>query len=159
MELYLLRHGIAENQKPGDLDSGRALTADGREKLACVLKAARRAGVTPSLILTSPYVRAVQTAEAAAVTLNFDGHVIQSKSFTPDSTPESAWQEIRDYQGESAILLASHEPLLSQLAAYLLGSPSLRIDVKKASLIRIDLDGFRSVPAGVLRWMLTASLA
>ena len=159
MELYLLRHGIAENQRPGESDSLRALTAEGREKLDSVLKTARHARVEPSLILSSTYVRAIQTAEAAAKALKCTEPVIQSPTFTPDARPEAAWKELRDYQGQRAVLLASHEPFLGQFVAYLLAAPSLRVDVRKASLIRIDLDTFRPVPHGTLRWMLTPSVS
>ena len=62
MQIYLLRHGIAEDAKPGRPDSERALTDEGRAKLRRVLKRARTADVTPSLILSSPYRRAMETA-------------------------------------------------------------------------------------------------
>jgi phosphohistidine phosphatase SixA len=63
VQIYLLRHGIAENSTP---DSDRALTPEGREKLRRVLARARDADVAPSLILSSPYRRALETAEIAA---------------------------------------------------------------------------------------------
>ena len=58
MEIYVLRHGIAEEPKAGAPDSARALTDTGRERLRAVLEHAHEAGVKPSLILTSPYRRA-----------------------------------------------------------------------------------------------------
>jgi phosphohistidine phosphatase len=63
VQIYLLRHGIAENTTP---DSERALTPEGREKLRRVLARARAADVALSLILSSPYRRAIETAEIAA---------------------------------------------------------------------------------------------
>ena len=70
MQIYLLRHGIAENASPGQPDSERALTAEGREKLRRVLKRARSAEVNPGAILSSPYKRALETAEVAAEALD-----------------------------------------------------------------------------------------
>jgi phosphohistidine phosphatase len=158
MELYLFRHGIAEDGDPGSPDSARELTDDGREKAAAVVKMARKTGVRPSLILTSPYVRARQTAQIAADELAFEGDILNIDSLVPHSSPEKVWQSIRDHADETAILLAGHEPLLSQLVAWLLNAPSLRVEMKKAALVRIDVEAPRAgrvgPPHGVLRWMM-----
>jgi len=158
MELYLLRHGAAEDGRPGTSDSARQLTDEGREKTASVLQAARRAGVNPSLILSSPYIRAKQTADIAAKELQYKGQVELIESLTPHGTEERVWADIRDYSEEPSVLLAGHEPLLSILAAYLLNAPSLRVDMKKSALIRIDCPTLGAVPYGVLRWMLVPKL-
>jgi phosphohistidine phosphatase len=158
MELYLLRHGIAQDARPGTADSARELTAEGREKTAAVLKLARQGGVNPSLILSSPYLRAHETAKIAAREVDYKGDIELADSLVPHGTPEKVWADLRDRAHEPAILLASHEPLLSTLVAYLLNAPSLRVDMKKAALVRIDIDGIRGVPHGVLRWMLVPKL-
>jgi phosphohistidine phosphatase len=159
MELYVIRHGIAEDARAGSPDSARELTDEGREKVAAVAKMARRAGVEPSLIISSPYVRAVQTAKVAAEEFGYSGHVLKTETLVPFGTPKSVWDELRDHAGEAAILVAGHEPLLSQLVAYLLGAPSTEVEMKKATLVRIDLSAARPIPKGTLRWMITARLA
>lgn len=153
MELYLFRHGIAEEGAPGKPDSARALTPEGMEKIATVVKIAERSGLEPSLILTSPYVRARQTAQIAADELAYRGPVLSIESLVPHGTPEAVWRDVRDHAHESAILLSGHEPLLSHLVAWLLNAPSLRVEIKKAALVRIDLDSLRPQPHGTLRWM------
>lgn len=159
MQIYLLRHGIAEDGAPGRPDSERALTPEGREKLNRVLHRARGAGVTPSLILSSPYRRALETAEAAAGVLGYEGKIVKTRALVPDAPPFDTWEEIRKRPQESAILLASHEPLMSTLAAFLLASPALAVDMKKAALLRVDCDRIGPEPRGVLKWMLTPSTA
>ena len=159
MEIYLLRHGIADNGRPGGRDSDRALTDEGREKLRRVLKRARQAGVKPSLILASPYLRAVQTADIAAETLEYRGEIVKTQGLVPNASPQDAWQEICSRRSEAAILLASHEPLMSSMAAFLLSSPGLQVEMKKGALARVDCDHFGPVPHGTLKWMLTAALA
>jgi phosphohistidine phosphatase len=159
MELYLLRHGIAENGRPGSPDSARELTDEGREKTAAVLKRASQAGVEPSLILSSPYVRARQTANIAAKELGYRGDLELLDSLVPNGTPEKVWADVRDRADEPAILLAGHEPLMGALVAYLLNAPSLRIDMKKAALVCIEVESVGAVPRGVLRWMLIPRLA
>jgi phosphohistidine phosphatase len=159
MEIYILRHGIAEDAPPGQPDSERALTADGRKKLRSVLRTAVSAGVAPSLILTSPYKRALQTAQLAAEIMDYKGELLRTKALEPNSAPKAVWDEIRVHKDEARILLAGHEPLFSRLTAYLLASPNLQVDFKKGAIACIELDRFPAEPHGVLRWMLTPKLA
>lgn len=158
MRLYLLRHAIAE-EGFGKPDSERNLVADGKKKLREVLKLAQNADVKPSVLLSSPYKRALQTAEIAADVLGYQRGILQSNAFIPSSNPADAWEEIRIRKGEAEILIASHEPLMSTLAAFLLNSPAFRVDFKKSGLMAIDLDTFGPSPHGTLAWYLTPKLA
>ena len=159
MELYILRHGIAEDGHAELPDEQRQLTAEGRSKLREVLKVARRAGVSPSLIVTSPLVRAVQTAEIAAEELSYNSELVRNRALIPEADPRDTWTEIRLHSDESQLLLSSHNPLCASLAGYLLGSRNLWVDYKKGAILRIDLDRFGPEPHGVLRWFLTPKLA
>jgi phosphohistidine phosphatase len=159
MELYILRHGIAENGKLGGRDADRELTPEGKRKLRDTLKLAAAAGVKPECILTSPYVRAVQTAEIAADVFGHRRDLLRTEALVPDSEPERVWEEIRVQKGTESVLLSGHEPLLSRVVAYLLGTPSLNVDMKKGALVRIDLEQFGATPRGVLKWMLVPKLA
>ena len=158
MRIYLLRHGIAEDGY-GKPDSERALTPEGIKKLHEVMKTLRDADVSPTLVISSPYKRALQTAEIAVQDLGFQGSFETSTALTPDSNPRDAWSEVRTRKGEAEVLLVGHEPLFSSLTAFLLNSPSLMIDFKKAGIIAIDMAGFGPQPHGVLRWYLTPKLA
>jgi phosphohistidine phosphatase len=159
VQLYLLRHGIAEVGKAGSRDSDRALTPEGRRKLREVLRTAKQGGVAPSLIMTSPYVRAVETAVVASGVLGYKEELLRTKALVPDSSPSDAWDEVRVHKDVEALMLVGHEPLFSALAAYLLGTPSLRIDFKKGALARIDIEQFGAHPRGILRWFVTPRMA
>ncbi|HTR35329.1 MAG TPA: phosphohistidine phosphatase SixA [Bryobacteraceae bacterium] len=159
MEIYLLRHGIAEDGQVGQPDAERVLTADGKKKLRNVLRAAAAAGVAPSLILTSPYKRAVQTAQLAAEILDYKGELLRTKALEPGSSPKPVWDEIRVHKDESRILLSGHEPLFSRLTAYLLNAPELQIDFKKGAIACVEVERFTADPHGVLRWYLTPKIA
>jgi len=159
MQIYILRHGIAEEGRPGHPDAGRALTDEGREKVRRVLSRARGAGCAPSLILSSPYRRALETAETAAEVLGYHGKIARSFTLEPEAAPFPVWDEIRSRPGESGILLASHEPLVSTLVAFLLSSPSLLVEMKKAALVRVDCVRLKPEPDGILKWMLTPAIA
>jgi phosphohistidine phosphatase len=159
MELYLLRHAIAEENSPSGRDADRRLTEEGRDKLRRVLKRAASAGVEPSLILSSPYKRALETAEIAAAELRYKGEILRVGSLTPDSSPPSIWSDVRDHRDQPSILLAGHEPLFSATVAWLLGSQHSMVDFRKAALVRIDVHSFGPAPQGVLQWMLTPKVA
>lgn len=160
MQIYLLRHAIAEDPRPGLKDPDRKLTREGVDKLDRVLKIARLAAVEPSLLASSPYRRALETARAAAAELGYQGQILTWESLTPGSSPESVWDDIRAHAaGTEQLLLAGHEPLFSALAAYLLGEPSISVDFKKAGLMRIDLPRLGPRPRGILEWYLTPKLA
>ncbi len=159
MELYLLRHGIAEERAASGHDADRALTDDGRKKLRHVLSRARKASVTPTLILSSPLKRAFETAEIAAKELGYSSEISITNSLTPDSSPHRVWTEIRAHRDEPSILLAGHEPLFSATVAWFLGSPRSMVDFKKAALVRIDFESLGPEPRGVLQWMITPKLS
>ena len=159
MQVYLLRHGLAEEDRSGLSDADRALTQDGRRKLRQTLEAALRADVRPTLILTSPLKRAVETAEIAQEVLRYKGQLLRTDALLPGSGVTGVWDEIRVHANETAIILVGHNPLFAELTGYLLGAPELHVDVKKGSILRIDFEGISSRPKGILRWFLVAKLA
>jgi phosphohistidine phosphatase len=158
MEIYLLRHGIAEEQSSSGRDADRRLTDEGREKLRKVLGCARAAGVSPSLILTSPYLRAVETAEVAARELGYKGDLEHTEALVPEGTPHELWQELREHRDEAAILAAGHGPLFPSMVSYLLGSTRSMVDFRKGALVRIDVESLGAEPYGILRWMITSKI-
>ena len=158
MEIYILRHGNAAEPHAGMKDADRALTPEGAKKLQSVLRRARGVDVKPSIIVTSPYRRARETAQVAAQVLPGGPTLVESRSLTPESSPEAVWEAIRAHKSEPQIMIVGHEPLLSLVYAYLLGSP-VQIDVKKGSLGRVDVDRFIAQPRGWLRWLIYPKLA
>jgi len=159
MEIYILRHGIAEDGHAGQPDSERALTPEGKKKLRATLRTARDAGMNPTLVMTSPLRRAVQTAQIAAEVLDYKGEILRTKALAPSSSPRGVWDEVRVHKDERQILLAGHEPLFSSLAAFLLGTPNLQTDFKKGAIVRIDVERFAAEAHGILKWMLVPKLA
>ena len=158
MQLYILRHGIAENGKPGGSDPDRVLTAEGKKKLRETLRVVQRAGVAPELMISSPYIRAMETAAIAMEVLGCKQALLQTNVLIPSSDPKPVWEEIRVHKSVASLMLVGHEPLLSALAAFLLGAPSVYVDMKKGAIIRIDIDSFGAQPRGVLKWMLVPKL-
>ena len=158
MEIYILRHGIAEEGAPGRPDSERRLTSEGKDKLRATLACARQAGVKPGVVLSSPYVRTRETAEVARQELKLrDVTIIESSTLTPMEDAEQAWSEIRVHKDTAQLLVVGHEPHLSSLISFLIGGGA--IDFKKGALARVDVDSLGPRPSGALVWLLTAKLA
>jgi phosphohistidine phosphatase len=160
MEVYLLRHGIADDDSPTGRDADRPLTSQGRRKLHELLAVAAAAGVAPDVIVSSPYVRARQTAEIAREVLGCKEELHFANALVPEADPEEVWMEVRNaYRGSAAILLASHEPLMGRCLGFLLGHPGMFVDFKKGALARVDVEGIGIQPRGILKWMLVPKLA
>lgn len=155
MILYVLRHAIAQERRPGRPDATRALTDEGREKLARVLKQARRSGVKPTVILSSPLVRAVQTAQLAAEALDYHSDIVETPALAPKASAAATWEALRQYQGQPEILISGHEPHLSGFIAFALAAPGLKLELKKSALACIHLDRRARTPHGILEWILT----
>jgi phosphohistidine phosphatase len=154
-ELYLLRHGIAEPRRKGLADQDRQLTDEGRQKLEVVLARARAAKVTPSIIVASPFVRAVQTAEAAAKVLAPKARIIPSETLVPGSSPEALWKELRKQAVKGSVLIAGHEPLLGEAISFLVAVDHAVVDLKKGALACLIIDPKQKNPNGVLEWLIT----
>jgi len=105
MQIFLLRHGIPEPAQAGRNDSDRSLLPEAGDPLRAVLGAARAAGVQPTLIMTSPYRRAVETAKMARAEFGYTGDILRSDALRPGCGPEEIWSEIRTHKSEEHILL------------------------------------------------------
>jgi phosphohistidine phosphatase SixA len=142
-----------------DLPAIRPVPDHSAPQTAEVVGLALKSHGRPTMRLSSPYDRARQAADIAAKELDYKGHIIESEALVRHSSPEAVWREIRDHVDQSAILLASHEQLLSHTVAYLLNSPALRVEIKKAAMVRIEVESLRAAPHGILRWMIVPKMA
>jgi phosphohistidine phosphatase len=157
MDVYVLRHGEAEERETGLADRDRKLTAKGKRDLKDVLRLARKAEVAPNLILTSPLRRAQETAAIAADVLGCK-HVLETRNLLPGASPEQIWKEIVTDHKVEKIVLAGHQPHLGSLIGLLLEA-AVMVDLKKGSMVRIETHGKLGPPRGVLKWMITTKLA
>ena len=157
MEIYILRHGEAEPDATGRADRDRELTSGGKRDLKSVLQMARKAGVAPQMILTSPLKRAQETAEIAAEILRVK-RVVETRNLLPGASPDLVWKEIGAHHKVEEILLAGHQPHVGRLAALLLEA-AVMVDFKKSALMRIATQTSLGPPRGVLKWMLTPKIA
>ena len=159
MRLYILRHGIAEDAAAGQSDESRRLTDEGRGKTRRVMARARQAGVRPAVILTSPYPRAAATAQIAQEALSLAEAPIETERLAPYANVFELWEEIRGYPHVNELMVVGHNPLLGDLAAWLLGARGGAAPMKKSALASIDIPCLSPAPRGTLIWLLTPKSA
>jgi phosphohistidine phosphatase len=162
MDLYILRHAIAEAHSasiPGG-DSQRRLTAEGEKKMRRIARAMKATELAFDLVLSSPYIRAKQTAAIVAEVSQPAREVEFSANLAPDGNPKELIDELRRRHGRSkSILLVGHEPYLSRLISLLVsGDTSIAIDLKKAGLCKLSLDTLHYGRCATLEWLLTPRL-
>lgn len=162
MKLYLVRHAIAEEAgTPGyEDDSLRPLTEKGREKMKKIAQALCEVGVEPDLIVSSPFVRARQTADILARELKYKKEPAYSDSLVPTGEPNDMIGEINEKYAVDELMLVGHEPNLSSLAGVLLaGNPGLSINLKKGGVCCLSVDDLRYDRKATLEWLLTPKIA
>jgi phosphohistidine phosphatase len=147
MNLYLLRHGIAVDPSAPDFakDAERPLTPKGRRRLLQIAKAMGVLKIAPDVILSSPYVRAKQTAEIVAKLLKRRKKLKFTDELTPGGNPKALIQQLNELRPKPKnILIIGHEPYLSKLIALLTaGNTNMEIDLKKGSLCKLETESLR----------------
>jgi phosphohistidine phosphatase len=159
MKLYILRHGDAADH--GDprypTDASRPLTPKGIKRTRQLANGLRQMDITFNVILSSPLLRAKQTAEIVARSLKLEKHL----RFTPHLAPEGAYvdviAQIENVRGRAEnILIVGHEPLLSGLISLLCtGGPLLGLTLKKGGLARLEIAQLKAGRCAMLEWLLT----
>jgi len=139
--IHLLRHGIAFDRADPRCppDPQRPLTDKGVKRTRAAAKGMRRIGIEPDLILTSPYLRARQTADIVQDVLAPEARLEQVSAFVPDGNPAKMLAAIMRTKSK-APLCVGHAPSLDDLATYVGGCGESSIRLKKAGLCTLWLD-------------------
>ncbi len=157
MNLYLLRHAIAEEPAENQPDNERGLTPKGRQKCQRALHGLASLELKVDLILTSPYLRAQQTAELAAEAFSISKkEIVVSEHLAPLSFADRLIEQINDLSPAGNILGVGHEPYLSQLISTLtVGEPGLYITMKKSGICKLSVEKLAYGRCATLEWLLT----
>ncbi len=158
MELYILRHAIAVARGTEGFpdDSDRPLTDKGMAKLRRVTRGMRALDLSFDLILTSPYLRALQTAEIVAADVGARKTLERTPHLAPDGDPRALIDLVRSRSGARArVLVVGHEPYLSQLVSVLVsGDEHATITMRKAGLCKLAAQSLRYARCASLEWVL-----
>ena len=157
-ELYLIRHGIAaERGEAWPDDAKRPITDEGVRRLRRIAAGLVEIGVGFDVMLTSPLVRAKQTAEIIAGGLDPHPPIVVTDALSPGAPYASVVDELGKQARRRRIALIGHEPGIGALAARLIGSRH-SLEFKKGAVARIDLAALPPTGAGSLHWFLTPKL-
>lgn len=162
MNLYIIRHAIAVDEATSDYesDSERPLTDKGRKKMRQIAKALRHLGVEFDLIVSSPYVRACETAEILADVFKMKDKIIFSDNLIPLANPEQVIGEINEKYTVDSLALVGHEPHLSSLVGLLTAESSkLEMTLKKGGVCYLSADDLHHHDhRATLEWLLTPGI-
>jgi len=158
MNLLIVRHGVAQEKmdagKTGDIDDRRALTPDGRTKMAHAAEGLREVAPEISVLASSPLLRAHESAEIIA-----RAYGIEVRSTTDALLPNASFGEFiewaNDRSEQSVVAIVGHEPHLSTLATWLMcGGNESRITLEKGGACLLSFEGVPKASAGTLEWLL-----
>lgn len=161
MKIYLIRHSNAVDPgTPGyEDDSLRPLTEKGRDKMKDIASALKELDVKPDLIVSSPYVRAQQTAEILAKVLKYKQELAFSETLVPMGNADNIIGEINEKYSVDELVLVGHEPCLSVLIGTLIaGNPELTINLKNGGVCCLSSDDLHTERKAVLEWLLTPKI-
>ena len=155
MILYIVRHGIAvdptDPKSPPEAE--RPLTASGVQKTRAAALGLRAMGAKPDVLISSPYVRAAQTAEIFAEALGFSLEKIRlSEALKPAGNPAEILKEISHLRAKE-VACFGHAPNLDLIISHLAGARSAFTELKKAGVACFEQTHAHS--RWEMRWILT----
>lgn len=157
MKLILVRHAeaVVLGEAGAATDYDRPLTERGTTQAFGLAKALTQLQVLPGLVLTSPLVRAVQTAEPIAAALTpgtpaFVNDYLRLEELRPRKLAKAIMES-----GHTSALLVGHMPDLARLAGWLLGAGATSIAFEKGAAAMIACGKTVEKGRGELRWLIT----
>jgi phosphohistidine phosphatase len=159
MNLFLLRHGLAVEREEFDFASDhlRPLTPKGKRQLNKISAAMRVSELRFHVILSSPLVRARQTAKIVAADLKLREQLVFADELKPGGDLKKLVSRILGLKKiPENILLVGHEPDLSELISLLVtGKVGTGFALKKGGLAKLEIENLRAGKCAALAWLLT----
>lgn len=154
MTLYFVRHGKAE-EADGHSDASRRLTKGGEAKLRDAATLWRRVNLRPDVVLTSPLVRAVQTARILVEGLGLADPPVEDERLAPGASWARMAQAIADCSAPRRVALVGHQPDLGEAVELLTGASSR---LRPGGVACVEFPGTPEPGGGELAWLLDPDL-
>jgi phosphohistidine phosphatase len=156
--LYLIRHAIAEDRgERWPDDAKRPLTHRGIEKMHEVVAGLRALDAVVDVVLSSPLVRAKQTADILLEGLKPAPELVVTAALAPGSTPAQVAEDLARHDARGALVLVGHEPGLGELGAWLIGART-PLGLKKGGVCLIEVPNLPPTRPGQLVWLATPGM-
>lgn len=159
MIVYALRHGEAETkaQSPEGNDKSRRLTPRGSVQVKIACNFAKKLGAKPSVIFSSPYSRATQSAESAREILNPKCKLKIENCLEPESKPEEIYKLLSGVGRAEEVVLVSHLPVLGDFISDFVSWKDAWINLEMPPGFIMKIGCFNTHPksgAGTVLWLL-----
>lgn len=162
MNLYLLRHAIAEERSSDKWpdDSLRPLTRKGKKRMRQIAGGMQVLRLSFDVIYTSPYTRARETADIVVDVFNAAKKLRETDTLAVDGDPEELIRLINSAKSEiENVLLVGHEPYLSEfISTLLVGDSSLPLTMKKGGICKLSVGNLKYGACASLEWLLPPSV-
>jgi phosphohistidine phosphatase len=161
MDIIFLRHAIAISREEPDCPAefDRFLTPEGRKKMEKETAGIRALGLQFDVVLSSPLVRAHQTAEIVLRALSPTPPFELCDALRPGKTPSILIRQLRNYPEDARVLLVGHEPDLShQIGLFAFGRIIEGFGLKKGAMACVRVSQWEPAPRGEFKWLLTPKL-
>jgi phosphohistidine phosphatase len=155
MDLLVLRHGEAGTRSNLEGDFKRLLTAEGKQEILEISNGLKTLDIELNHVITSPLLRAKQTAEIVAKSLKYKGKIKELDSLKPEGNKLELYSVLSEFKQDSTVLAVGHEPYLSEMISDAISQSGCRIDLKKGGLARMRILSTLPKIRGELRWLLT----
>lgn len=155
-KLYIIRHGIAgerlEDEKEDEL---RSLTKKGKKEFKAISKELRDLDVRFDEVISSPLIRALETAEIAHKYCSDSNKIVVSELLRPDGSYTPLIQYLNKLKAKGSVAIVGHEPFLSIFASYCLtNTKDPIINLKKGGVLALEIDKMIKPGNSKLLWLL-----
>lgn len=152
MKLVLVRHAAAVDRTSEISEEMRYLTPEGRVFFRKTARTMLKNGVEPALVLTSPLIRAVQTADILAETLSYCGPLLVRNELKPGFGMHALEALLHEYPSADELVLVGHEPDLSTIASFLMQLPGY-FGLKKGGAVKVKIDPADLPLSAEFKWL------
>jgi len=152
MKLYLVRHAAAVDRAAGMSDEERYLTPEGRDFFRKTARTMLEKGIDPDLIITSPLLRAVQTADILAERLSYRGPLVVRNELQPGFAMPALLKLLNEFRTVNELVLVGHEPDLGSITAALLALP-FGLSFRKGTAAKLKIDTVALPASATFKWL------
>lgn len=152
MKLIIVRHAAAIERTSGISEEHRYLTPEGRDFFRKTARTMWKKGVDPGLILASPLLRAVQTADILAEAISYNGPLMVADELMPGFDKTALQSLLNNFQPLKELVVVGHEPDLSLLIASFLSLPD-GFNFRKGAAIKLNIDSAALNAPAAFKWL------
>lgn len=153
--LYIVRHGEAEPKNGSIRDEQRRLSPLGSKQLRNTLGLVKQMNARIDRVISSPLQRAKDSSDIVAELFLVRDTII-ADSLEPESTPSEVYNDLSRWNPKDSMALVTHQPLVTTLLQDLLGV-NLNVDMKPASVARVDIENYLGTGAGRLVYLFSGN--